>query len=314
MIYDKTGVVDKNYNQKFIQNMRREFNVQNDLLRAKNSLNDYLLPAEFNEAISNVLKRENITRQLCTTITMSTNSRFIFPITKPNAQWCAEFQAFPLNTEVFDKKTIEGYKLVAGSSIVEDLLGNDWFDVESHLAETFGKVLASQEEQAILAGTGFNQPTGIVKTISADSDCYITAAGKEILPTDLIKLQKSLPRSFRRNAVWLVSDSALEQIQSTRDLVQNFVWNFNGTELAKNPPTLLGSPIFCSPYLPEVESGKIPVIYGDFNYLWIIERGGKTIKTLKEINILQSLIPFIVTERLDTLLTDKNAIRGLKIK
>lgn len=314
MIYDKAGVVDKNYNQKFIQAMRQHFNFQNDLLLETGTLENYLFPAEFNEALNIVLNRENIMRQLCTTITMSSEFLFVLSITKPNAQWCTEFQPFQLDTEIFAKKRIEAYKLVAGTSIQEDLLGNDWFDIESHLAEAFGKVLASKEEQAILAGTGFNQPTGIVKTISADSDCFITAAGKEILPTDLIKLQKSLPRSFRKNAVWIVSDSALEQIQSTKDLVQNFVWNFNGTELTKNPPTLLGSPIFSSLYLPEVESGEIPILYGDFSFLWIIERGEKSITTLKELNLPQELFSFIVKERLDTIFTDKNAVRGLKIK
>lgn len=79
------------------------------------------------------------------------------------------------------------------------------------------------------------------------------------------------------------------------------------------PYTLLGYRVFVSKSLPDVEGGAIPVLFGDFNWFWIAERGKRIIKRLEERFADSGQVAFITSERVDGVLVLPDAVKSLKI-
>lgn len=59
---------------------------------------------------------------------------------------------------------------------------------------------------------------------------------------------------------------------------------------------------------------NVAILYGDFSYFWIGDRGKRKIKRLEERYAEQGLVAFITTERVDAKLVIPEAVKTLKIK
>ena len=314
-ISDKRGVQGEEYNQNFFNAFRSKFSNEATLKLREGSLpqGGYLLPSEFAQTIQSALEEENAIRKIATTI--STESEYLIPYvaTKPTANWISEGQTIDLTIETFDRITLGAHKLGTAITLSNELLADSYYDLGAHLTLEFAKSLARKEEEAFLGGDGNGKPTGILTTIAANSDCWKeTQNAGTISADDLINLQYSVRRSYRCNACFLTSDETLAQIRKLKDSTQNFIWQ--PSLLESEPARLFGQPIYTSPYMKSPESGKICVLYGDFSYYVIAERGQRMARALRELFALQDISAFIMLERIDGKLTDLEAIRGLKIK
>ena len=318
---NKIGVQGDEYKKHFFDAFRNKFSNEATLKLLEGTLpqGGYLVPSQFADAIQSALEEENPIRKIATVI--QTESEYLMPYvaTKPAATWISEGQTINLTAETFDRMTLGAYKLGAAITMSNELLADSYYDLESHLTLEFSKAIARAEEEAFITGapdenTGaVTRPTGILTTISTDTDYYKeTATIGEISADDLINLQYSVRRPYRRNACFLTSDETLAQIRKLKDETGRFIWQPSMQE--GEPPQIFGQPVYTSPYMPSPESGKIAVIYGDFRYYIVAERGQRTCRALRELFALQDISAFLILERIDGKLTDKEAIRGLKVK
>lgn len=313
----RTALKGTEYNNLFKRNCRNRFKAEDTNL-FKDYSGGYYLPDVFDEKLEAVMSRENIMRQLCkafksSAIKTSTAAKIFISMTKPASAWRDAGESISINTEIFNRLTVNAFKLSVAVSFSNSFLLDESIDLEAYLTEAFGKELAAKEEEAFLTGSGLKQPLGILQTISAEQDRYIISENSAtISASDLIKVQKALPRTYRRNATWLVSDSCLEQIRNLRDSAQNLLWQpgLSGTE----PPSLLGARVFTSPFLPEPASNQIVALYGDFSHYRIIQRAHRTIIPIEEMLALNDLSAFIVTEYIDGILLDTSAVKGIRLK
>jgi len=63
-----------------------------------------------------------------------------------------------------------------------------------------------------------------------------------------------------------------------------------------------------------MEPGSIPVLFGDFSYFWIGDRGKRNIKRLTERYADYGQVGFIASQRVDAKLVLPEAVKALKIK
>ena len=56
------------------------------------------------------------------------------------------------------------------------------------------------------------------------------------------------------------------------------------------------------------------IIVGDFSYFVIGERGNRQVRHLRELYAMSDKTAFLMLERVDCVLTDRHAIRGLAIR
>ena len=307
------GIAGEDYRGRFFDELRGGFTTAfNFLQEGQVEKGGYLVPREFHDEIVAQLKTENVFREIGRVITTKNDRELAIQTTAPTAAFVAEGATIPLSTEKFERKTLKAYKLAAGVNVSNELLSDAAYNVEQHLVQEFSKAVAAKEEDAFLNGTGTGEPLGLIPTLAADSDATITTAGASVAADDIINLCYSLARPYRKNACWLMSDSTLAAIRKLKDDTKNFLWQAGLS--AAEPSTLLGYPVYTSGFMPTTASGKIPVLFGDFSKFIIGQRGEMIFKPLRELHALQDLTSFLLIERVDGVLSDKFAIRGLKVR
>lgn len=146
---------------------------------------------------------------------------------------------------IFTQISLDAHKVYVGILVTEELLNDNAFGLENYILEQFGKAIANVEEDAFINGNGTNQPTGFLTTLAADTSTYITTTGASISADDVINLEYSLLKPYRRNAAWLVNDATLAQIRKFKDSTQDYLCQ--ASYQAGEPDRLLGYPIYTSP-------------------------------------------------------------------
>ena len=315
------GFLNNSYHKNFIDAIRGNF--RNDaagyLREGLDAKGGYLVPTEMNDAIVTKLTQENVMRQLASVITTESKHKIPILASQPAANWIGEGQEIPLKDETFSKLELDSYKLAAGTKISNELLQDSFYDLEDFFIQEFGKSLAAAEEDAFINGgidsDTSNRPTGILTSL--DSDNYVTSSStNQFTIDDLIDTVYSLPRPYRQNASWLMHDSILQKIRQQKNDFQYFL---TPSIVEGEPEKILGYPVFTSSFMPEAPtaqtaSGKPICLFGDFSRYYIADRGTRTFKPLYELFAISDLSAYLMIERIDGKLIDKNSMRLLKYK
>ena len=114
----------------------------------------------------------------------------------------------------------------------------------------------------------------------------------------------SLGAEYRRTAVWLMSDETAMHLRTLKDSTGNYIWR-------DTDDTILGKPVYTSQYMPKIASGNKPVLFGDFSFYWLMERGGVALKPLREKYSAHGVTGFIGTEFIDGRLIRREAVKAL---
>ena len=162
-------------------------------------------------------------------------------------------------------------------------------------------------------GDTAKKPTGILPTLATSPSTTISTEGAEVTVNDLLNLEFSLKRPYRKRAVWLMSDSLLAIVRKMKDQVGRFIWEPSMTEA--EPAKLYGYPVYTSPFMPSLASGNVIALFGDFaDYFLIGERGQRVFKPLRELYAMADTTAYLMLERVDAKLTNLEAIKALKLK
>jgi HK97 family phage major capsid protein len=308
------GVVGDEYRESFLNAIRTNFrDVQNYLREGTLSDGGYLLPTEFDDAIVSKLQAENVLRQIGKTIVTASTHEVPVVSAQPVAAWIGEGAEIGFSNVSFGKVSLVAHKLATSILCSNELLTDSFYNLEDFLTEEFGRSLARAEEEAFLNGTEQdNQPLGLLPTLAQSASSTLQTTGAEISCDDLIALMYSVDRPYRRNGSWLFNDATLANIRRLKDSTQNFLWQPSLAE--GEPPTLLGRPVYTSSYMPPAASGNTAVLFGDFNFFVIGDRGQRQFRPLRELYAMSDRTAFLLLERTDCALTDRHAIRGLTIR
>lgn len=315
----RSGRASDAYRKAAISAIRQRCRViTNELATSPDSAGGFLIPTEWDTRLIKALEEENVIRKLGTTITTASEHKISRVATTPTAAWLDEGQSITFSNGTFNQITLDAHKVGIGILISEELLSDSMFDIESEILDQFSKAIADTEEDAFLNGapdavTGkVGRPTGIITTISANANMYMTTKGAEPTADEIIDLSYKLPRPYRKNAAFLVNDSTLAAIKKFKDQTQRYIWE--ESYQAGEPSRILGYPVYTSPYVPAIASGKFAILFGDFSYYNIADRGTRTIQELTEAYAVSGQVGYLMKERVDGILIDNSAVRALKIK
>lgn len=309
----KTGRASDEYRKAALAAIRSKFTKVSNALQTNPDLSGgYLIPDEWDSRLIQTLDEENVMRNLGTSFPTSGEHKINIAATKPAALWVAEGGAMTFGNGTFAQISLDAHKVHVGILVTEELLNDNAFGLENYILDQFGKAIANAEEDAFINGDGNGKPTGFLTTLANDATTYITTTGANIGADDVISLEYSLKRPYRRNAAWLVNDATLAQIRKFKDSSQNYIWQ--PSYVAGEPDRLLGYPIYTTPYMPKAESGNFALAFGDFSFYNIADRGARVFQRLNELYAANGMTGFLLKERVDGILIDNEAIRALKIK
>lgn len=301
------------YREAAITALRTNFkNVNNVMQKSVGSGGGYLVPTEWDSSLITILKEENVFRQLAKTMTTLGEYKFNIPNDDDDAFLVDEGQPIPEHTPTLKQKSLSAYKIAKSVKVSNELLEDSAFDIESFILDSAGKALARKEEDFFINGKGNNQPTGILTTATDNSNMTLTTAGANLAPDDILELVSKLPRSYRKNAAFLINDATLASIRKFKDANQAYIWQPNYQ--AGEPDRLLGYPVYSSIYMPTIAAGAQILAFGDFSSYYIGDRGTRTFQQLNELYAPNFMTGYIMVERVDGVLADDNAVRVLQVK
>lgn len=308
---EKTGRASNAYREDFGRHLRGKMPIHNVLSESTDADGGYLVPTEFEHQIVTELEESNIIRSIARVITTHHDRKIPIAVGHSVATWTAENAAYTESNPTFGQKQIDAFKLTDLLRVSVELLQDAEFDLESYISAEIARAFGVAEEQAFCVGTGANQPTGIF-TANGGAVGVTAAAASTVTADELISLIYALKSPYRRNAKFLMNDATVSAIRKLKD--GNGVYLWQPALQAGQPDKLLGFDLVTSPYAPTMETGALPIAFGDFNNYWIGDRMGRTVQRLNELYATNGQIGFVATERVDGKVILPEGIQLLQMK
>ena len=267
----------------------------------------YLVPVEFHNTIIEKLTEENVMRRLATVSMTSSEKKIPVGNDTGAATWVDEAASYSEDDIDFSQKTVDAHKAGTIVKVSEELLYDNTYNLENYIQQRFVKRIADLEEAAFVDGDGSGKPKGFLQ----DAETGVDAAAEDAVTADeIIELYHAPKRPYRNNGSWLMNDTTAMAIRKLTDSNNQYLWQ-PGLQ-AGEPDVILGRPVEYSTSMPELESDKNAIAFGDFSYYEIFDRQGMGMQRLVEKYAENGQVGFRAYLRTDGLLIIEEAIQLLK--
>lgn len=189
--------------------------------------------------------------------------------------------------------------------VSNQLLQDTAFNLDSFLADKLGTRIARATNAHFTTGNGASQPTGVVTAGAAG----YTAGGSStsgstttISYADLVELEHSVDSAYRRNARWMMSDTALKVIKKLVDGMGRPLW-MAGLQV-KEPDTINGYAYSINQDMAVPAASAKTVLFGDFSKYFIRRVAGVQLLRLTERYADYNQTGFLAFQRWDGQLVD----------
>lgn len=260
---------------------------------------DYYILPNTDDLLENAMRKDNLFRKYGTLVSVNLEEKTLAVLTSTGkAEIVKDNVGFPESEDDYKELPFNAYKIASLSKLNLFLVTEQRFDVIRYLTKEFSRRFARAEENAILNGTGNEEPLGILKSAE------VGALTSELSYDDIVKLYFSVNAEYRKNGVWVMSDETALKLRTLKDKDGNYLWN-------NNNDTIFGKEVVTSIYM---NDSNIPVIFGDLSYIWILIRSPLAVRVLSEKYILNDEIGYAANERFDVKLIRPEAVKVLKVE
>jgi HK97 family phage major capsid protein len=159
------------------------------------------------------------------------------------------------------------------------------------------------EERGCITGTGEFTPYGLLHD---EFGAEVGTTTETLTYDSVVALYFSLDAQYRKNAVWVMNDRTALALRSLKSDDGLPLWNHNND-------TLFSKPVFIAESMPDVGAGNKPLLFGDFSFFLLMERGDAVVQTVKEPYILNGLIAYYGIKRMDSRLVRRTAVKALQM-
>lgn len=290
-------------------------------IRALNATSDadggFLIPVDFqNEILMNAFNMAEI-RPISTVRATGRDRYFLPSLSKPSVAWGTKGIATSAQDLSTGGQYIDVNDLNALTLIHNNTLDDSAADVFAELNSAFAKAIAEAEDNAFIAGTGVQQPHGIM-TDTAILARY-KASGVAAALTDasnngidvLISALYSLNKSYRARASWGFNSTTEAVIRKIKDTTGQYLWQ--PPVQAGAPASLLGKPITNPEGMADIAANAYPIVVGDFSEYRIVDRAGMRVTRLTERYAEYSQTGFMVVKRVGGKPVKSEAFTPVKI-
>ncbi len=204
--------------------------------------------------------------------------------------------------------------------VTQALLDDSAFDLEAWLLDELQDVETTMEGEAFISGNGVKKPKGIkaYDTIANASwewgkIGYIAGGHASLLNNadKLRTIKHALKPTYRRNGIWLMTDSTAEVISNFKNGNGDYIWKQGLTEDA--PDTLLGRPVEYDDNMDEIGADKYPIAFADWQRGYLIGDHKVGRRLLRDPYTHKGWVRFYLTKRVFGGVINHQAIKFLKI-
>ena len=282
---------------------------QKALRRGSAGSGNFIVPDTFEQKLVKGLTEKSLIRKLGTVMKTNTTMRIPTIIADGEAAWIPENEPVQFSEAVYGEIVLDAYKLAHKVVVSDEMLEDANFDVEDYIRQLFVESVSAAEELALFIGDGNGKPTGLLHQTSVG---WVSEKAGDITYDDILNLIHSVKSPYRKNAVLVMSEDAITKLLSIIHYHGNSPWDVSLKD--GTTKTLFGYPVYTTNYLDRVLPGTKPVLFGDFSYFWIGERGKRSVKRLVERYADTGQVAYITSERIDAKLVLPEAVKSLEIK
>lgn len=176
---------------------------------------------------------------------------------------------------------IFAHEMFAEPRVTQNMLEDAGLDIEAWVANKVGKKLGRIEAAAFFAGTGVNQPRGLLTyadgTTNGKIEQVISGGATTLTADALYNLVFQLKDDYANNAQFLMKRTTVRDTMKLKDGQGNYLWQM-GDIRGGHPATILAHPVNRAEDMPALGAGSLSVAFGDFNEAYtIVDRLGITL-------------------------------------
>jgi HK97 family phage major capsid protein len=199
----------------------------------------------------------------------------------------------------FGQVSLDAYAFRSLILVPYELLQDTGIDLEGLIAKMLGERIARGTADYFAAGTGSNQPQGIVGASGAGTTA---AASNAVAYNDLVELEHSVDPAYRVGARFLMKDSTLKLIKKLVDSQNRPLW-LPGVAV-REPDTILGYPYTIDQALPAVEASAKSILFGNIKKFMVRDVSEMIMLRLVERYADYGQVGFFVFSRHDSEMLD----------
>ena len=220
--------------------------------------------------------------------------------------YATEFVDLESTSGKFKNIELKGFLAGALSKISTSLVNNSNFDILSFAIEAMAESTRLWIEKELLLGTDqkIEGLRGVKQVVTA------AAVGK-VTADELIDVQEEVPDAYQGPAVWIMNKKTRTAIRKLKDNDGNYLLNRDVS--SRWGYTLLGKDVYCSDNMPQMESGKTAVYYGDMSGLALQVSEEMEITVLREKYATQHAIGVVCWMEVDSKVENAQKLAALKM-
>jgi HK97 family phage major capsid protein len=244
------------------------------------------------------------------TLTTGSGETLEYPVKngRPTASQVAENAQYGKSDGSWSKTNIGAYKYGVIVEATNEIVDDSQLDILGILAEDAGEAVADKVMADLLIGNGTGKPWGWITRATG----AVNAATLSGVTTDnLIDLQHSILKPYRRNAVFMTSDSAVQSLRKLKDTTGNYIWQPALT--AGAPDTILGTGIMTDPNVVTAGAGAKVLVYGDPSKYLVRQVKSLRVVRSDEYGYDRDVVAFKVTWRGSGDLFDLASVKALTV-
>jgi HK97 family phage major capsid protein len=307
--------------------MRKTLNERRDQLagqitisQSQGAAGGYLVPAGFADEIDIATKYycPLLDGGVCRVLNTDSGSILPFPTNNDTNNQASLIGEGSSTTELdvaFGNVNFYSYKYTSRLvKVSAELLQDSYFNLYAFLADRFAERFGRAFESAFTNGSGSAQPTGFMTAIaasgatpihangSAANDGSLATGANSIGSQDLVNLEFSVDRSYRRNAKYVFHDNTLGFLKGLLDKYGRPLWTPGLA--AGEPDKINGYAYVVDNAMPQIAPSAVTVAFGDWSKFIIRKVSTPVVKRLTELYATSDETGFVAFQRVDSNLID----------
>ena len=241
-------------------------------------------------------------------ITTQSAGDFIIPLRTGSAASAAVAEAatYAEKDPTVSNLTLGAFKAGSLTDVSAEMEQDNGVDLRGMLAEHASDSLGQIIGPWLATGAGTTEPTGLFTAAATGVTAVATAA---ITADELLGLKHSVGARYRgRNAKWVMSDETFFAISKLKDGQGNYLLGSAGDGAS---PRIFGHEVVIDEDSPAMATGLDSIAFGDLSRFKIRQAGGFQLDRSEHAKFADGLIVWRFGIRLDSGLSDANAVKVL---
>ncbi|MBE6901586.1 MAG: phage major capsid protein [Ruminococcaceae bacterium] len=215
-----------------------------------------------------------------------------------------EFQELQSTSGKFKSIQLSGFLAGALCKVSKKLLNNSKFDLLGYIVKKTAESAVRWIEGELLNGT-----VDKIEGLSSVTQVIPAASAVAVTADELIDLQEEVPDEYQTDAIWIMSKNTRKAIRKLKDGDGNYLLQKDAT--SRWGYVLFGKDVYIAKKMPDMESGKRAILYGDFSGLAVKIAENPTVEVLRELFATQHAVGVSVFMEMDSKIENAQKIAAL---